>query len=307
MSASDHNPGWKALGIIAVIAAICVLGAWGEGMFEGGDGSTTVESLSSSDGAALATQLDKAHDAQGICYGWRLQDSSGSYYSTSKDTISSGSNLGEGRALDMGDLPPECDKAVELVADVTYTSSSSESNDSATLTVNDYNIDLPYDVTTDLARFGVTEKDLINDPVGAAARGVLALPLLMAEYGLAEPLPQPSDTAAAPSGPPAVGSDFLRDRGWLLIAAGALLLCAAVGVFLGFRSRRHEYDRALEAAHEAARQVTRRAEARKRRKGQGSATGPTAVPAQGTASASPASGGQEAADQPANNDNPSPR
>lgn len=297
MSASDHNPGWKATSTIAAIVALCVLGAWSEGAFDS-DSSTTVETLSTSDGSALAAELNKASKVQGVCYGWRLRGSGGSYYS-STDTSATGSNLGDGRAL--GDVLNECDKGLELVADVTYTSGSSDAEDSAVLTITEYNIDLPYTATTDLARFGVTEQELINDPVGAVARGVLALPLLVAEYDLAAPVSPPNDTGAAPSGAPIVGSDFLRDRGWLLIAAIALLLCATLGVLLGFRSRRRQRQSEAEMAEEAARRVARQTEARKRRKARQKSSPTSSTTAQ------PAPGNQSHSTQSPANPSPESR
>lgn len=228
----DRTSPWIG-GIIVVAMVLGACGACGTALFSRDD--SAVEMPSTSDGQALARELAKAYDVQRVCYGWRLQG-------TSADPAA-GSNLGGGVALDLTQLPPQCDRAVHFVARVTYTSPSSELDDYATVSIRTVNVDLPSHATADLARFGVAEKELIEDPVATLARAMLALPLLVAEYDLAPSLPRPSSSGTATGAAPPVGSDFMRDRGWLLVVAIVLLLCAPLGVFLGFGSRRRTEDR----------------------------------------------------------------
>ncbi|MFN2494756.1 MAG: hypothetical protein ABR608_02440, partial [Pseudonocardiaceae bacterium] len=196
------------------------------------------------DAQDLANLLADATEAQHICYGWavRVFDQD-----TGSDQQSTGSNFGPERSLDSSGT--SCRFRVEFTADIVYTSSTSESADSASWSV----ISTPQGPDTgDLDRLGLFEEsDLVGDDADAAvARAVAALPQLAADSGIA-----PAVTAApASSTPPDVGSltddpgsDYLRRAGGLL-AFGAVLLVGGVafGVF-ALRSSRARQQPSLQA------------------------------------------------------------
>ncbi|MCW3813674.1 hypothetical protein ONA91_04275 [Micromonospora sp. DR5-3] len=175
--------------------------------------------------------LREAFTSQGICYGWRLTDG--------YDVVSVGSNLGDGTAV--GDAP-DCPRWIEVSADITYTSESSEANDSAYIQVegsDDIDFADLSGIARGLDRFGLDEDTFIDDPGWAITRAATTLPLLAAEAGLAAPAATPTAGSAASASPlPDAGNDFWRDRwGWLL-ATVALLLLAALFVTVGVAQRR---------------------------------------------------------------------
>ncbi|MDG4803869.1 hypothetical protein [Micromonospora sp. WMMD980] len=201
------------------------------GIVNGGE-STDVPAPTTEQRTATVPLLASAFEAQGVCYGWRLYD-----WSTE---ISVGSNLGDGTPVRDD---PRCPRWIEVSAVVRYTSSSSESQDSASIGV-DGSPDIEradlYPIASGLGRFGLDADAFVDEPGWAITRATTVLPLLAAEVGLADPAP----TAAtpAPSGTPAplpdAGNDLLRDRwGWLLTAA-VLLLVAALFITVGVRQRR---------------------------------------------------------------------
>ncbi|GHJ12125.1 hypothetical protein [Micromonospora sp. AKA38] len=216
--------------IIGVTVGACVIGA-----IRGGE-STDVPAPTTEQRTATVPLLQAASTGQGICYGWVLYD-----YSTE---ISVGSNLGD-RVPVRDD--PRCPRWIEVSAVVRYTSSSSESRDSASVGV-DGSADIEhadlYPIATGLSRFGLDEDAFVDEPGWAITRSATVLPLLAAEVGLAEPAPAAATPTATPSGTPAplpsAGNDLLRDRkGWLFTAVG-LLLAAALLIAVGVRQRRRQ-------------------------------------------------------------------
>ncbi|MFC4149116.1 hypothetical protein ACFO0M_22930 [Micromonospora mangrovi] len=214
--------------VIAALVAPCVL----IGIFNGSD-STDVPAPAADERADTVPLLTAAADSQGVCYGWRLYD-----YSTQ---IDAGSNLGD--RVPVGD-DERCPRWLEVSAVVRYTSSSSESSDSATVSVSgSADID-PADLWTvvrGLDRFGLDSDAFVDDPGWAITRAATVLPLLAAEAGLAEPVDPPTaGPAAAPSPLPAAGNDLWRDRsGWLLATVG-LFLFAALLITVGVVQRRRQ-------------------------------------------------------------------
>lgn len=218
---------------LMIIGAI-VLGMAEEGAFDSNDNDTTVPAPSGPDTADLVNRLAEAEKAHGICYGWELDDST--YSTGSDDLVSMGSSRGANVSA------RECTDWVVLTVGVDYTSASSESDDSASIDVDRSDSlagKAPY--SSDLERMGVTREAAINDPAATAGLGALALPLLMVEAGVAEPLPVATASAepATPIGHP--GSDFVGNHSGALIAlsiiGGLALLCLIVGLIIRKRGK----------------------------------------------------------------------
>jgi hypothetical protein len=170
----------------------------------------------------LAASLAEAYTDQGVCYGWQVTVND---VSTTDESV--GSNFGAGKPVSSG----ACDKTVEFHATITYTSESSESEDSASYDVTS----TPSGVTRDdLDALGIDFDDLTGeDPDVAIGKAVIALPLLAADKGVAEPLSATPDNATAPADAQLTdspGSDWWRDRGGMLLWGLGLL--AAGGVFV---------------------------------------------------------------------------
>ncbi|NES26032.1 hypothetical protein GCE86_26380 [Micromonospora terminaliae] len=216
------------LGVVAVIG-LCALA----GVFGASDSGTDVPAPVTDERAATVSILQRAADSQGICYGWKLLDWT--------NPTDAGSNLGEGVAVN---TDPRCPRYVEVVANIRYTSESSEASDSAEIHVegsSDFgDADLSA-MASGLARFGLDEDAFIDDPGWAVTRAATTLPLLAAEAGLVEPAPTPTAApAGSPSPLPAAGNDFWRDRWGGLLAAVGLFLLAALLVAVGVVQRRRQ-------------------------------------------------------------------
>lgn len=195
------------------------------------------------DAEELAAELAEATAAQDVCYGWTVRiDDQGSAVGSG---VSTGSSFGAGVSLQ--DPPARsCTTLVEFVADITYTSEFSESEDSASFAV----ISTPSGPTTedledlDLVDSGALTGEEVDEAVG---RAVTALPRLAAEAGVAPPLvaePQrsaPPDVGGLSDDP---GSDYLRRAGGLL-AFGAVLLVGGVtfAIFVAVTARRRDAER----------------------------------------------------------------
>ena len=173
------------------------------------------------DADELVATLAEAYDAQGVCYGWSISvDNEG------VPEQSVGSNLGAGRSVSDGG----CDKSVELQASISWTSESSESEDSASYQV----VSTPSGPTTaDLDDLDIISEDgLVGDDVDVDVyKAVAALPLLAADAGVASaieasPAPESEAAGGAPTNSP--GSDFWRESGMLLLWGAVLLLAGVV-------------------------------------------------------------------------------
>lgn len=185
------------------------------------------------DAEELAATLAEAHEKQGVCYGWAIDvNNEGSYES------SYGSNFGAGERLSSGD----CKGRVEFVATITWTSESSESEDSASYSVvSDSASGRPS--TGDLDDLDIVSEDgLEGDDVDSDVyKAVAALPLLAADAGMAEPIeaspaPEADSGDAAPTNSP--GSDFWRESGMLVLWSSVLLLAGGVFAWYAFASSR---------------------------------------------------------------------
>ncbi len=183
------------------------------------------------DADELAATLAEATAAQNVCYGWDVQVDD----PVSGTSSSVGSDRGAGVPVD----DSSCAEWVRFDANITYTSESSESEDSAS-----------YDVSSSSGGPGRTDLDALGldfggltgeDPDVVIGKAVAALPLLAADKGLADPIEATPETGAAPAdaqptGSP--GSDWWRNNGGMVMWGVGLLLAAGVFAWWVLRSSR---------------------------------------------------------------------
>ena len=195
--------------------------------------------LDPEDDADVASALAEATEVQDVCYGYRLlvSDSDTGQYSGTYAASSGGEGVAAGASS-------SCRAGVvELVASITYTSSFSDAEDSASW---DLSSTLPELDVRDVEDLGLSSGDLLDDGRSATTllNAVLALPRIAAEQAglppvVLEPNAAPLPEGARPTGTP--GSDWLRENGALLglcvvaVLGGLLLLVAS---FAGSRDRR---------------------------------------------------------------------
>jgi hypothetical protein len=185
--------------------------------------------LSPADAEELAVVLADAEEAQGICYGWqvRIDDDSGGPSGTDV-----GSSRGPGVPVDR--YTEGCARYAVVIGSITYTSESSESEDSAALDV-DTNLGEPVS-DGGLERLGLTGGDLLGGGDDVSLINMAsALPLLAAESGAAPYIPYQANTTPlqageVPTGSP--GSDWWR-KFWPYVIVGAVL-CGLLGGALGW-------------------------------------------------------------------------
>ncbi|MBO4207049.1 hypothetical protein [Micromonospora echinofusca] len=212
---------WSGLALAA--AALLAVGACGSS-----DASTVVPPPTDAQRADTVPILQRAAQAQGICYGWRLQESY-------NDVVSVGSNLGDGVPVEDQE---RCPRWVEISAVVYYYSSNSELEDSASVEVNSSGDVAEYRIAAGLQRFGLDDKVFVDDPGWAITRAATMLPLLTAETGDASPAPvvtggPPASVQALPD----AGNDYWRDRRGFFIAGGVILLITVLLLVVGLVSR----------------------------------------------------------------------
>lgn len=176
--------------------------------------------LDTGDAAELANTLAEATEEQDICYGWVVTVNDQAQFSG--PSFDRGSSLGP----DTDPFAPECTPSVVLVADIIYTSELSEAVDAADLRIQS-TVAIDFD-ETDLKKFGVTEAAFLGDNDDRALMAAVSvLPALMAEAGLAPPVPVEETTGTIPAADRptgAGGSDRLRNYGALYFMAGLVLL-----------------------------------------------------------------------------------
>lgn len=178
--------------------------------------------LEPADAEELAAELAEATAVQGICYGWKVTVHDEEAGTTAVDA---GSSRGVGTSVE----DPSCRRWMVFEADLTYTPSSSESEDSASFWVQSNVSGAPYE--PELRRVGITGGDLLGseDDLGVI-NATLALPALAAELRLAPALPvEPNleeiPQADRPTGEP--GPDWTRSYGHFLLLALVLVLGGA--------------------------------------------------------------------------------
>ncbi len=185
--------------------------------------------LEQADAVELAQTLADATTEQDVCYGWEVAVEDGSGEGLSG--VETGSSSGPGVPLDRA----RCPRWVVLQGSVSYTSESSESEDSAQTAI-DSNLRKP-PTTQQLSDLGLDADALLGDADDQAVIDMTsALPLLVAEAGEAPYVPfeaqtQPIPAQDVPNAGP--GSDWLRNYWWL-----PLLVLAAVGgaLYLGAKA-----------------------------------------------------------------------
>jgi hypothetical protein len=179
--------------------------------------------LEEGDAVELANKLAEATEEQGVCYGWvvNVQDDGGSL-----SGVDTGSSLGPGRSP----FDPSCAPYVVFVADLHYTSETSEAADRATYSIES---NLPGFEARGLDSLGISGSSLLGDKDDlVVANATALLPGLVAEQGLAPPIPieeAPGTTipdADRPTNTP--GSDRLRTYWPAFTFAGLLLLGGVV-------------------------------------------------------------------------------
>ena len=176
--------------------------------------------------AEVVASLADALEEQGICYGYDLvvdDDGGGRWDGRWIET-----SLGEDADIQND---ARCPKWVELSAGVHYTSSTSESEDSASWDILGNFAGVP--TTDQLAALDLDARDLANDgrAFSTMSNAVLALPLLVAEHGGAKPValdasPSPAPGDAAATGRP--GSDWWRENGLKVGVLCGLLVTAGL-------------------------------------------------------------------------------
>lgn len=189
--------------------------------------------LTAEDRVELASTLAEATEESGVCFGYRV-DLGGSGAADRTEILS---NVGPDRAPNTSDCPKG---ALTLQATVTYTSSSSESEDGASFSVA---VDPPSLAGNATARLrdltGVDGGDLVGNDDDLALRNLTAaLPLLLDD---ATPAELPAAAATAPNGDRLTGSpssDWLRAHGLGIGIAFVLLLVAVALVAGGLIGRR---------------------------------------------------------------------
>ena len=196
---------------IAVLVAVLVLGP--------ASAAGAVPILDPADAEELAAQLAEARDVQGICYGWNVtvfDEGAG----TSRGDIGSSRGVGQPAA------DTSCPRFLELRADLHYTSESSESEDWASFYVFGNVSGGPDE--RDLKRVGITEGALVGAKDDLALiNAVQALPVLVAERGLARPVAAEPTQGTIPSSDRTTnrpGSDWMRANGTFLAVSLTLML-----------------------------------------------------------------------------------
>lgn len=183
------------------------------------DTAGAVPILDAPDAEDLARQLAEATAVQGICYGWRVQvrDDSGTF---------TGTDLGSSRGVGLPAEDQSCPRFLVFRADLHYTSESSESSDSASFFVFGNVRDGPDEA--DLRGIGVSGETLLGAKDDLAiANAVLALPVFVAERGLAPPVPAGGTEGTIPAADRPTnrpGSDWTRAYGPFILLSVVLVV-----------------------------------------------------------------------------------
>ena len=193
--------------------------------------------LADEDAAELANALAEATFAQKVCYGWSFQVSDN--WTGEEDGPEVGSNFGPRTPVDPS--RPECAEGVVVLAGfITYTSEYSESEDSASWEIQSTLPDPPR--IGQLEDLGYSTDDLLGEDNDLAIINPTgALPSLVAERGVAEPIPfETSAREPGVGGEPtnSPGSDFLRQNGSLLALSALLLVGGLLWLVLQLRQGR---------------------------------------------------------------------
>ncbi len=190
--------------------------------------------LDAGDRVELASSLAEATEDSGVCFGYAVS-LGGSGAADRSETLSS---AGPDRTPNVADCPRG---SLVLQVGITYTSSSSESDDSAGFSVTSTVPGLSGSAATQRLKdlSGVGDGDLLgNDDDLALRNATAALPLVLDD---ATPAELPASTGTAPNGDHLTGSpgsDWLRAHGVGIGVAVLLLVLAVVLVLGGLAARR---------------------------------------------------------------------
>ncbi len=182
----------------------------------------------------LAEALAEATQVQGVCYGYALEVND--FDTGSFDGSFAASSAGPGRAASTA---TGCTRGVvQLTARMTYTSSASESEDSASWSLQST---LPGLTIRDVERVtGTDARGLLDDAKSedVLLNAVLALPGLATERAGVPPLVLDPGGEAAPDDARATGtpgSDWMRENGSALLLCGLALVGAVIALVLSRR------------------------------------------------------------------------
>jgi len=182
------------------------------------------------DADILAKTLAEATAEQDVCYGWDVQVNDA--VAGMSDSV--GSDRGAGTPVDTS----SCSEYVELTVDITYTSASSESEDYASYSLNSSS---GGPTKSDLDELGFDWGGLTGeDPDVVIGTAVLALPLLAADSGMADPIeaaPASDSTSATGSLTDDPTSDWWRNNGTTMLWGLGILLAGGVFAWWVLRSR----------------------------------------------------------------------
>ncbi|MCE7004802.1 hypothetical protein LWC34_18515 [Kibdelosporangium philippinense] len=172
--------------------------------------------------AGLA-EMEKAH---GICFGWSLTDGK------TKKT-QAGSSKGR-------DVPAkQCQRWLETVVTVGYTSDNSTSPDGASVYVQGSSEFRSLPVADDFARLGVNIPALVEDPIAGTGHAALGLPLLMIEAGTL-PMVEQTNRQVTPKPLDVVSGSDISGSTWFALygIGGAAVLCVVLGFWLRSRAKK---------------------------------------------------------------------
>ena len=212
--------------VLVLIGLGVVLGGMEEGWFDSTDTDTSIPAPTSQEAADLVTRLAEAEKAHGICYGWSLREY--------PDTV-----ISEGSSRGAGVKASTCARWVALDIAIDYASPSSDASDSAYIDVqksDDLVGEIPY--STELDHMGITTDAALNDPTATIGLGALALPLLMVEQGVVEPLPLTEASGEPATAITRPGSDFVGNHSGALIAFGIIGGIAVLSLIIGLIVRK---------------------------------------------------------------------
>jgi hypothetical protein len=196
--------------------------------------------LAAEDRVELASALADATEDTGVCFGYSVSVGGGGASNAGTETLSSAGPGVSAEEAAAGSAAPCPKGTLEVVAYLSYTSSSSEAEDSASYSVR----------STVAGLAGISARSQLEDLTGLSEGGLLgddddlvlrnataALPLLV---GGSTPAPVATGTAA-PNGDRLTGSpgsDWVRKNGLGVGIAVVLLIVALVLVAGGLTGRR---------------------------------------------------------------------
>lgn len=200
--------------------ALCVVAAVAAALFVGAAPAHAQPILETADAEELVALLAEATEAQDICYGWSVSV-------LDEDQGSALVDSGSGAGVDTSPIE-NCERWIVFRGQVVYTSNSSEAEDSASFFIESNLANGPTE--SDLRAIGITGDRLLseNDDL-TIIDATSALPLLVADRGLAPAVELAANVDPLPNGDRATGShgsDWTRAHGAALSIAILLFVLA---------------------------------------------------------------------------------